>query len=420
MTNCPAARYLSFVISFEPMARMTLQDIQAAKKRIKSGIYYSPCPLSGQLSEFAGAQIYCKLDHLQRTGSFKERGARNALLLLDLPHRQKGVVAASAGNHALGLAYHGKLLGIPVTVVMPETAPLIKITSCQRLGARVVIRGKDFAEARAFADSLVTGESLTYIHGYDDWEIIAGQGTMGLEILDQVPELDAIVVPVGGAGLIAGIGLAVKSLRPEIQIIAVEAENTPSFAEALRAGKPVRVTNHPTLADGLAVPEVGTNAFSLAKRYIDQLVRVTEDEIALAILRIIELEKSVVEGSAAATLAALLSGKVPGLQGKKVVLPFCGGNIDPGILNRVIEKGLVADNRLFRFTATISDRPGGLAALTQVIASVGASVKEITHDRTFSRADVSAVQVICIVETRDREHIAELQRALKDGGIRVA
>ncbi|MEY2608997.1 MAG: threonine dehydratase [Verrucomicrobiota bacterium] len=399
---------------------ISLQDIQAAKKRIKGGIYYSPCPISGQLSEFAGAQVYCKLDHLQRTGSFKERGARNALLLLDSARREKGVVAASAGNHALGLAYHGKLLGIPVTVVMPETAPLIKITSCQRLGANVQIRGENFAEARAFADSLITSEGLTYIHGYDDWEIIAGQGTMGLEILDQVPDVDAILVPVGGAGLIAGVALAVKSLRPEVQIIAVGAENTPSFAEALRAGKPVRVTNHPTLADGLAVPEVGSNAFSLAKGYVDNLVRVSEDEIALAILRIIELEKSVVEGSAAATLAALLSGKLPELKGKKVVLPFCGGNIDPGILNRVIEKGLVADNRLFRFTATISDRPGGLAALTHVIASVGASVKEITHDRTFGRAEASAVQVICIVETRDRGHIAELQQALRESGIRCS
>jgi len=402
------------------MTMISLQDIQAAKKRIKGGIYYSLCPISGQLSEFADAQVYCKLDHLQRTGSFKERGARNALLLLDSARREKGVVAASAGNHALGLAYHGKLLGIPVTVVMPETAPLIKITSCQRLGANVQIRGENFAEARAFADSLVTSEGLTYIHGYDDWEIIAGQGTMGLEILDQVPDVDAILVPVGGAGLIAGVALAVKSLRPEVQIIAVGAENTPSFAEALRAGTPVRVTNHPTLADGLAVPEVGSNAFSLAKGYVDNLVRVSEDEIALAILRIIELEKSVVEGSAAATLAALLSGKLPELKGKKVVLPFCGGNIDPGILSRVIEKGLVADNRLFRFTATISDRPGGLAALTHVIASVGASVKEITHDRTFGRAEVSAVQVICIVETRDRGHIAELQQALRESGIRCS
>jgi threonine dehydratase len=396
---------------------MTLQDIQAAKKRIKNGIYYSPCPVSGQLSECAGAQIYCKLDHLQRTGSFKERGARNALLLLDSARREKGVIAASAGNHALGLAYHGKLLGIPVTVVMPETAPLIKITSCQRLGANVQIRGKDFAEARAFADDLVANEGVTYIHGYDDWEIIAGQGTMGLEILDQVPDVDAILVPVGGAGLIAGIALAVKGLRPEVRIVAIEAENTPSFAAALRAGQPVRVTNHPTLADGLAVPEVGDNAFSIAKRYVDDLVLVSEDEIALAILRIIELEKSVVEGSAAATLAALLSRKLPELQGKKIVLPFCGGNIDPGILNRVIEKGLVADNRLFRFTATISDRPGGLAALTRVIASVGASVKEITHDRTFGRAEASAVQVICVVETRDREHIAELQQSLRKSGI---
>src|SRR6201981_3505066 len=196
------------------MARMTLQDIQAAKKRIKGGIYYSPCPVSGQLSEFAGSQIYCKLDHLQRTGSFKERGARNALLLLDPARREKGVVAASAGNHALGLAYHGKLLGVPVTVVMPETAPLIKITSCQRLNANVVLAGNSFAEAREKADQLAGEKKLTYIHGYDDWNIIAGQGTMALEILDQAPELDAGLVPIGGGGLIAAVGFAIKYVKP--------------------------------------------------------------------------------------------------------------------------------------------------------------------------------------------------------------
>src|SRR5260221_10269699 len=220
---------------------MTLQDIQAAKKRIKGGIYYSPCPISGQLSEFAGSQVYCKLDHLQRTGSFKERGARNALLLLDSGRREKGVVAASAGNHALGLAYHGKLLSIPVTVVMPETAPLIKITTCQRLNAKVVVAGNSFAEARERADQFAQEEKLTYIHGYDDWDIMAGQGRMALEILDQVPEMDAIVVPVGGGRLIAGVGLASKALKPSVKGMGVAAETTPSFASALAAGKPANV-----------------------------------------------------------------------------------------------------------------------------------------------------------------------------------
>ena len=397
---------------------VTLKDIQEARKRIKSGIYYSPCPVSIQLSEVAGARVYCKFDNLQRTGSFKERGARNSLLLLGDMGRQKGVVAASAGNHALGLAHHGKLLGIPVTVVMPESAPLIKITTCQRLGARVIVAGRNFTEARQKADELVISDGLTYINGYDDREIIAGQGTMGLEILDQVPDAEAVIVPIGGGGLIAGVALAIKSLRPEVKIIGVEAENTASFTAALRAGQPVTVAMKPSLADGLAVPQVGVNAFRLAKDLIDDLVLVDEDQIALAILRILELEKGVVEGSAAATLAALMAGRVPEVHGKKVVLPFCGGNIDPSVLSRVMERGLVADGRLSRFSAVISDRPGGLASLTRVIASVGASIKEITHDRTFSNAEVSAVQVVCTVETRDRKHIEELQRALAEAGVR--
>jgi threonine dehydratase len=286
------------------------------------------------------------------------------------------------------------------------------------LNAKVVVAGNSFAEARERADQLAQEQKLTYIHGYDDWNIIAGQGTMGLEILDQAPELDAVIVPIGGGGLIAGVGLAIKALKPSVKVIGVAAENTPSFSAALAAGKPVTVQNGATLADGLAVPAVGVNGFEIAREVVDQFVVVSENEIALAILRILELEKSVVEGAAASTLAALLSGKLPELTGKHVVLPFCGGNIDPGVLNRVIERGLVADGRLFRFIATISDRPGGLAALTKVIASVGASVKEITHDRTFCAADVSAVQVSCVVETRDQAHIEDLQKALEQGGIR--
>jgi len=282
----------------------------------------------------------------------------------------------------------------------------------------VVVSGRNFAEAQQEADQLCAERGLTYINGYDDWAIIAGQGTMGLEILDQVPDLEAIIVPIGGGGLIAGIALAMKSLRPTIKIIGVEAEHTASFSAAVRKGHPVPVEMQPTLADGLAVPEAGEHAFSIAKDLIDDLVLVTEDQIALAILRILELEKGVVEGSAAATLAALMAGKVPDLKGKKIVLPFCGGNIDPSILNRVVEHGLVADGRLSRFTAVISDRPGGLAALTRVIASVGASVKEIAHDRTFTSADVSAVQVLCTVETRDHNHIRELHEALNAAGIR--
>ena len=395
---------------------VTLSDIRAAQRRIAGGVIVSPCPESIPLSEITGARIVCKLDNFQRTGSFKERGARNALLRLSPSAKRRGVVAASAGNHALGLAYHGRLLGIPVTVVMPDYAPLIKITTCQRLGATVIIRGHDFAEARAEANLLVASRNYTYIHGFDDPDIIAGQGTIGLEILKQVPDVDAIVCPIGGGGLIAGLSLAVKSVRPREKVIGVESVSTGNFAAALRAGKPVTVARRPTLADGLATLTVGANAFALARRHVDQVVSVTEDWISLAILRMVELEKTVVEGAAATPLAAMMAGRLPKLRGKKVVLVVCGGNIDPAILSRVIEKGLVHDGRLTRFTALISDRPGGLAVLCRVIADAGASIKDIAHDRAFSGPDVSAVHAVCTVETRDHAHIAALHRALKKHG----
>lgn len=392
---------------------VTLSSIRAAARRIADGVLYSPCPESVALSEITGSRVFCKLDNLQRTGSFKERGARNALLQLTRAQRRRGVIAASAGNHALGLAYHGQLLRIPVTVVMPDYAPLIKVTTCRRLGARVVVQGTDFAAARAAADELVAFEKLTYIHGFDDPTIIAGQGTMALEILKQVPDVEAIVAPVGGAGLIAGLAVVVKALRPEVQVIGVESQATASFAAALKHGGPVTIPRRATLADGLAVLRVGTNSFSLAREHVDRVVSVSEDWIALAILRYAEREKTVVEGAAAAPLGALLAGKLPELRGKRVVLAVCGGNIDPAVLSRVIETGLVADGRLSRFTVKISDRPGGLAALSKVIAAAGASIRDVSHDRTFSGSDVSAVRAVCTVETRDHAHIRALHRALK-------
>ncbi|MBP8257150.1 MAG: threonine ammonia-lyase [Opitutaceae bacterium] len=398
---------------------VTLSSIRAAARRIAGGVILSPCPESIALSDITGARIFCKLDNMQRTGSFKERGARNALLKLSRPAQRKGVVAASAGNHALGLAYHGRLLGIRVTVVMPEYAPLIKRTTCERLGARVVIQGRDFTEARAAADEIVAKEGATYIHGFDDPDIIAGQGTAGLEILQQVRNLDAIVCPIGGAGLIAGIAIAVKALKPSVRIIGVESVATSSFAAALKAGQPVAIPRQSTLADGLAVLKVGKRAFELARSRVDRVVSVREDSIALAILRMAELEKTVVEGAAAAPLAAFLAGKLPELAGKRVALTVCGGNIDPAVLSRVIELGLVADGRIARFSVVISDRPGGLASLARAIAGAGASIKDISHDRAFSGPDVSAVTCSCTVETRDHGHAAALRRALRKAGFQL-
>jgi threonine dehydratase len=398
---------------------VTFQDIESARKRIKDVVYYSPCPPSIPLSEVTGMKIFCKLDNLQRTGSFKERGARNALAQLSPDQQKRGVIAASAGNHAQALAYQGRLLGIPATVVMPQFSPLIKVSNCQNLGATVVLHGKDFGEAKAYAHSMAKEKGLAYIDGYDDPAIIAGQGTMGLEIIEQIPDVEAVVVPVGGAGLLAGVSLAVKTLRPNAKIIAVEAENVASFSAAVGANKPTKIEMNPTLADGLAIPQVGANAFQIARPLVDLTLTVTEEEIALAILRLVESEKSVVEGAAATSLAACMSGKVKELDGKRVVLLLCGGNIDPNVLSRVIERGLVADGRLGRFTAVISDRPGGLADLAGQIASTGASVKQIVHDRAFASPDVSAVNVLCTVETRNHQHLAELRALLKSRGVEI-
>ncbi len=396
---------------------VTFADIEAARERIAGAVCYSPCQPSIPLSEITGMEIFCKLDNLQRTGSFKERGARNALSQLPPDQQKRGVVAASAGNHAQALAYQGKLLGIPATVVMPKFAPLVKVSNCQKLGATVVLHGRDFGEAKAHAHEIANEKELAYIDGYDDPAIIAGQGTMGVEIVEQVPDLDAMIVPVGGAGLLAGVSLAVKALRPNAKIVAVEAENVASFSAALEAGKPTQITMHPTLADGLAIPQVGANAFKIARPLIDQTLTVAEEQIAVAILRLVELEKSVVEGAAATPLAACMSGKLKELAGKRVVLLLCGGNIDPNVLSRVIESGLVADGRLGRFTAVISDRPGGLADLAAQIASTGASIKQVVHERAFASSDVSAVNVLCTVETRDHQHLAELRAKLKSHGV---
>lgn len=398
---------------------VSLSDIRAAQARITGAVAVSPCPESPALSELAGSRVFCKLDALQRTGSFKERGARNALLLLSAEQRERGVVAASAGNHALALACHGHQLNIPVTVVMPRFAPLIKVATCRKFAANVVLHGDSFSDARSQADEIAKQQNLTYIHGFDDPAVIAGQGTVGLELLEQVPELDAVIVPVGGGGLLAGVSLAIKSLKPEVKIIGVEAAVMPSLTRALAAGQVVVARGCPTLADGLATTRLGDNAFEILKSRIDRAVSVSEEAIAQAILRLIELEKSVIEGAGATPLAALLSGELPELRGKCVALLLCGGNIDPLILGRIIDVGLAADGRIARIVATISDRPGGLAHLTKLIAQAGASVQQITHDRVFAGADVSSVRVICDVETHDRDHFQALVASLAANGIFV-
>jgi threonine dehydratase len=395
---------------------VTLDDIRAARERIASGIEHTPCPRSVPLSELTGATVSCKLELLQRTGSFKERGARNALMLLAPEQRARGVVAASAGNHALGLAWHGRLLGIPVTVVMPRFAPLVKVATCRRLGANVILDGETFDDARRRAIEIAAAEGLERIHGFDDPRVIAGQGTVALEILDEVPDVEVVVVPTGGAGLLAGVGVALEALRPDVKIVAVEAAAAPSFSASLAAGRPVAVPIRPTLADGLAVGRVGDVSFPLAAAAVDRVATVGEDTLALAVVRLLELEKTVVEGAGAAALAALLGDLGPELAGRRVVLLLCGGNIDLTSLDRVIDHGLVADGRRWRFTTRISDRPGGMARLAAAIAAAGASVREIVHDRAFSGPDVFSIAVEVTVETSGRDHVAALVERLRADG----
>ncbi|MEE2896402.1 MAG: pyridoxal-phosphate dependent enzyme, partial [Planctomycetota bacterium] len=288
---------------------VTLDTIVAARRRIAGGVFRTPCTEAPGLSALVGARVFCKLEYKQRTGSFKERGARNALELLDPDARGRGVVAASAGNHALALAWHGRDLGIPVTVVMPRTAPIVKQTRCAGYGARVELAGANIGEAKERADELVLSNGLTYVHGFDGADIIAGQGTIGLELLEEIDDLDAVVVPVGGGGLLAGVAVAIKALRPVVEIIGVEPARAASFSAAAVAGAPVRIEMQPTLADGLAVPEVGGRAFELAHGLVDELHTVDEESISLAIRRLAELHRGVGGGGGAATRAAFVAGR---------------------------------------------------------------------------------------------------------------
>jgi threonine dehydratase len=400
-------------------ATVSLAEIVAARARINGSVVRTPCPESAALSELTGAQIFCKQEFLQRTGSFKERGARNALAQLSPEQAQRGVIAASAGNHALGLSWHGRLLNIPVTVVMPRFAPLVKVGRCRQFGATVVLHGDSYDDARTEADRLAQERQLTYVPAFDDPKVIAGQGTLAFEILEQVPDADAVLAPVGGGGLLAGVATVLHALKPELQIIGVEPANAASFAAGLVAGKPVRVATRFTLADGLAVAQAGGHALAIARPLVHKMVEVQEETLALAILRLAELEKCIVEGAGAAGLAAMLGGQLPELAGRKVVLLLTGGNIDPLAHSRVIERGLAADGRIYRFDVLLTDRPGSLSHLSTVLANVGANVTEIVHNRTFAGPDLSRVHVLCTVETRDRAHIAEIQKALVENGVEL-
>jgi threonine dehydratase len=397
---------------------VTLADIHTARTRIQQTIYYSPCAYSETVSRMAGARVFFKLDNLQMTGSFKERGALNKLLSLSPEERPKGVIAASAGNHGLAVAFHAQRLGISATIVMPRFAPLIKVSQARRYRAEVILAGIDFDEALAEARQLQNARGSIFIPAFNDPEVITGQGTLGLELLEQVSTFDAVLVPVGGGGLIGGIALALKESGFPGRVIGVQAERVAGMKATLDAGKPTPLSPAPTLADGIAVRRVGDLTFPLVQRYVDEIVTISEAEIAHAILLLLENEKTVVEGAAATTLAALLNRPL-GLAGQTVILVLSGGNIDMNVISRVIEKGLVQEGRLVRLSLVVPDRPGALARVSTLVADREANIREIEHTRGFSRAEIGESEITLTLETHGPQHITEVIAVLREAGYQV-
>jgi threonine dehydratase len=395
----------------------TLEDIRGALGQIREHVHLTPCSRSETLSRLTGTSAYLKLENLQKTGAYKERGALHKILTLSAAERARGLIAASAGNHAQGVAYHAGRLGIAVTIAMPETTPILKVANTRALGAQVVLHGGSYDEAYAEARRIEQQDGLTFVHPFDDEAIIAGQGTIGLELLDQVPALDAVLVPVGGGGLISGIAIALKTLRPQTRVIGVEAEVIPAMAAALEAGKPVTIENASTIADGIAVKRAGDLTYGYVRKWVDEVVTVSEEEIASAILYLLEKEKTVAEGAGAVSVAALMHRKVH-LDGKAVVAVVSGGNIDVNLVARIIERGLVKDGRLVRISVALMDKPGQLAKVSSIISNLKANVIEVHHTRAFAyRFGDTTLQLT--LETRGPDHVDEILHALRERGYQV-
>jgi threonine dehydratase len=392
-----------------------LSEIQSALGRIRDSIRVSPCTPSEALSELTGNAIFLKLDNQQRTGAFKERGALNKLLTLSKQERERGVIAASAGNHAQGVAYHAGRHRIHARILMPLPTPLTKVSATRSYGAEVILHGTNYDEAYEKAIEQSRQEELVLIHAFDDDSVIAGQGTLGLEILQQRPEIDAIVVPIGGGGLIGGIACAVKETNPRVQVFGVQPAKIPSMKAAVAQGKLVTLDAAKTIADGIAVRRAGERTLPMVQRYVDDIVTVEEEEIANAILLLLEREKTLAEGAGAAAMAAVLNRKLP-LSGKRVAVLVCGGNIDVTLLARIIERGLVKDGRLVRLRVHLPDYPGALHRLTGLLAEHRANIVETAYDRAYHGVNLGDTAIDITMETRGPDHIAELIGALTGAG----
>jgi len=394
---------------------ITLADVKAAAGRISKSIYLSPCAGSETFSQLTGNPVHLKLDNLQRTGAFKERGALNKLLTLSATERERGVIAASAGNHAQGLAYHAGRCGIHALICMPLTTPLTKVSATKSYGAEVILHGANYDDACDEAVRLGQQQNLTFVHPFDDDAVIAGQGTLGLELLEQYPQMEVVVVPIGGGGLIGGVGCAIKESNPKVRVVGVQTARLPSMKVAVTEGKPVTLPPAATIADGIAVRRAGERTLPLVRKYVDDIVTVDEEEIANAVLLLLEREKTLAEGAGAAGLAALINHKVQ-LAGKNVAVVICGGNIDVTLLSRIIERGLVKDGRLVRLRVHLPDYPGALHKVTGILAQHRANIVETSYDRAYYGVNLGDTAIDITMETRGPEHIAELLSALEAAG----
>jgi threonine dehydratase len=395
---------------------ITLDDIEAAAKVIKGHVVNTPCMHSRTLSEITGAEVYLKFENHQFTASFKERGALNKLASLTAAEKKSGVIAASAGNHAQGVAHHASRLNIPSVIVMPIYTPNVKIELTKSHGADVILFGENFDEAKAHAFTLADQRGLVFVHPYDDEKVIAGQGTIALEMLTQQPDLDTLAIAIGGGGLISGIATAARAIKPNIDIVGVETTRYPSMYAALRGETPIFGAS--TIAEGIAVKEPGVLTFAIIKKLVNDIVLIDEGDIEEAIVMLLEIEKTVVEGAGAVSLAALMRHRER-FQGKRVGLVLCGGNIDPLMLAEIIQRGMVRSGRLARIHVELRDLPGALAKITSVIAQANANIEEVHHQRAFTNLPVQSAEVEFVLKTRNAAHIDEIVGKLEAIGFRA-
>jgi threonine dehydratase len=397
---------------------VSLAEIRAAEQRIAGHVIRTPLVYSPSISALTGAHVYLKLETLQKAGSFKVRGATNRILANITAVRQHGVVAASAGNHAQGVAVAAHAAGVRATIVMPSWASIAKQEATRSYGAEVVMYGASLEESIGRAGELAQ-EGRLFIHPYDDDDVIAGQGTIGLEILDDLPGTDMIIVPVGGGGLIAGIAVAAKTIKPDTRIIGIQAAACPSATKAIGAGSPVRVTAKPTIADGIRVAECGARTFPILQDYVDQVILVSEEEIAGAMLLLLERKHVVAEGAGAAPLAAILNGSIKIPQGSTVVLVISGGNVDSAQLFRIVRQAMARQGQILRFSVLLDDRPGALAELLSVIALQGGNILHIDHTQGEGEVPVMMARVEIELETRGRDHADALREAIGKAGYQI-